>query len=171
MRCEVRRLRDFADKGDLRLDYARRASSMRDIFCGSATVRKMRHQLPHRFRCLSKARPNGPHSHSGPAGGALGYTGTSSAPIKRPRRFASASRAPKPASTPLSALATAPFDDPRPAHQSRRSPAAFQSIGISGGFSAFGRQTTNPQFQNPALLDPKVNYTWVKGATLDQAGL
>ena len=31
------------------------------------------------------------------------------------------------------------------------------------GFSGFGRQSTNPQFQNPALLDPKVNFTWVKG--------
>jgi hypothetical protein len=36
------------------------------------------------------------------------------------------------------------------------------AIGISG-FTGFGRQTTNPQWQNPALLDPKVNYTWVKG--------
>ena len=34
---------------------------------------------------------------------------------------------------------------------------------ISGGFTGFGRQSTNPQFQNPALLDPKLNYTWVKG--------
>ncbi len=31
------------------------------------------------------------------------------------------------------------------------------------GFSAFGRQSTNPQFQNPALLDPKLNFTYVKG--------
>jgi hypothetical protein len=31
------------------------------------------------------------------------------------------------------------------------------------GFTAFGRQSTNPQWQNPALLDPKVNFTWVKG--------
>ena len=31
------------------------------------------------------------------------------------------------------------------------------------GFSGFGRQSTNPQFQNPALLDPKVNFTYVKG--------
>jgi len=30
-------------------------------------------------------------------------------------------------------------------------------------FTTFGRQSTNPQWQNPALLDPKVNYTWVKG--------
>ncbi|HEY2467705.1 MAG TPA: TonB-dependent receptor [Terracidiphilus sp.] len=36
------------------------------------------------------------------------------------------------------------------------------SVGISG-FTGFGRQSTNPQWQNPALLDPKVNYTWVKG--------
>src|SRR5580658_1336091 len=35
------------------------------------------------------------------------------------------------------------------------------SISVSGGFTAFGRQSTNPQWQNPALLDPKVNYTWV----------
>jgi outer membrane receptor protein involved in Fe transport len=31
------------------------------------------------------------------------------------------------------------------------------------GFTGFGRQATNPQWQNPALLDPKVNYTWVRG--------
>ena len=35
------------------------------------------------------------------------------------------------------------------------------SFSGSAGFSAFGRQTTNPQFQNPSLVDPKVNYTWV----------
>jgi hypothetical protein len=37
------------------------------------------------------------------------------------------------------------------------------SIGLGGGFTAFGRQSTNPQWQNPALIDPKVNFTWVKG--------
>ena len=31
------------------------------------------------------------------------------------------------------------------------------------GFTGFGRQSTNPQFQNPALLDPKINFTLVKG--------
>jgi outer membrane receptor protein involved in Fe transport len=30
-------------------------------------------------------------------------------------------------------------------------------------FTTFGRQSTNPQWQDPALLDPKVNYTWVAG--------
>lgn len=37
------------------------------------------------------------------------------------------------------------------------------STSISGGFSSFGRQSTNPQWQNPSLLDPKVNFSWVKG--------
>jgi hypothetical protein len=36
------------------------------------------------------------------------------------------------------------------------------SIAITG-FTSFGRQSTNPQWQDPAVLDPKVNYTWVKG--------
>jgi hypothetical protein len=36
------------------------------------------------------------------------------------------------------------------------------SIGVTG-FSGFGRQSTNPQWQNPAVLDPKLNYTWIRG--------
>jgi hypothetical protein len=36
------------------------------------------------------------------------------------------------------------------------------SIGITG-FTGFGRQSTNPQWQDPALIDPKVNFTWVRG--------
>ena len=31
------------------------------------------------------------------------------------------------------------------------------------GFSGFGRQATNPQFQNPTNWDPKANYSWMKG--------
>ncbi len=31
------------------------------------------------------------------------------------------------------------------------------------GFSQFGRQTSNPQFQNPTSFDPKLNYSWLKG--------
>jgi hypothetical protein len=37
------------------------------------------------------------------------------------------------------------------------------STGVSGGFTAFGRQATNPQWQDPALVDPKASFTWVKG--------
>jgi hypothetical protein len=36
------------------------------------------------------------------------------------------------------------------------------SVAISG-FTSFGRQSTNPQWQDPAFLDPKVNFSWVKG--------
>ncbi len=31
------------------------------------------------------------------------------------------------------------------------------------GFNAFGRQTSNPQFQNPTSFNPKINYSLVKG--------
>jgi hypothetical protein len=37
------------------------------------------------------------------------------------------------------------------------------SISVSGGFSGFGRQSTNPQWQNPSLLDPKVSFSWARG--------
>ena len=37
------------------------------------------------------------------------------------------------------------------------------STSVSGGFTAFGRQSTNPQWQYPSLLDPKVNFSWAKG--------
>jgi hypothetical protein len=37
------------------------------------------------------------------------------------------------------------------------------STSVSGSFTSFGRQSTNPQWQNPSLLDPKVNFSWVKG--------
>ena len=39
----------------------------------------------------------------------------------------------------------------------------LSTISISGGFSTLGRQSTNPQWQNPALLDPKVNYSYTRG--------
>ncbi|PWU05569.1 MAG: TonB-dependent receptor [Terriglobia bacterium] len=31
------------------------------------------------------------------------------------------------------------------------------------GFNAFGRQGTNPQFQNPTSFNPKFSYSWLKG--------
>jgi hypothetical protein len=30
-------------------------------------------------------------------------------------------------------------------------------------FTTFGRQSTNPQWQDPSVLDPKFNYTWIRG--------
>ena len=31
------------------------------------------------------------------------------------------------------------------------------------GFTQLGNQTSSPQFQNPTIYNPKVNYTWVHG--------
>ena len=31
------------------------------------------------------------------------------------------------------------------------------------GYSQLGRQATNPQFQNPSNVDPRVNYSWMWG--------
>ncbi len=31
------------------------------------------------------------------------------------------------------------------------------------GYSQFGAQSSNPQFQNPTIYNPKVNYTWIVG--------
>jgi TonB dependent receptor len=38
------------------------------------------------------------------------------------------------------------------------------------GFSALGRQATNPQWQYPTVYNPKVNYTWLKGRQSLKAG-
>jgi hypothetical protein len=38
------------------------------------------------------------------------------------------------------------------------------------GFSQLGRQTSNPQFQNPTSWDPKFNYSWLKGRHAIKAG-
>jgi hypothetical protein len=38
------------------------------------------------------------------------------------------------------------------------------------GFSGFGRQATNPQFQNPTSFNPKFSYSWVKARHSIKAG-
>jgi hypothetical protein len=47
------------------------------------------------------------------------------------------------------------------------STAPFLTGGLNtnnvGGFNGFGRQATNPQFQNPTNWDPKANYSWLHG--------
>jgi Carboxypeptidase regulatory-like domain/TonB-dependent Receptor Plug Domain len=39
----------------------------------------------------------------------------------------------------------------------------FTPSTLSGGFNALGRQSTNPQFQNPQDFDPKINFSKVIG--------
>src|SRR5476649_1190144 len=38
------------------------------------------------------------------------------------------------------------------------------------GYSAFGRQATNPQWQYPTVWNPKINYTWLMGRQSLKAG-
>ena len=38
------------------------------------------------------------------------------------------------------------------------------------GYSAFGRQATNPQWQFPTVFNPKINYSWLKGRQSLKAG-
>ncbi|MDE1163023.1 MAG: TonB-dependent receptor [Acidobacteriaceae bacterium] len=38
------------------------------------------------------------------------------------------------------------------------------------GFTQLGAQNSNPQFQNPTVYNPKVNYTWIKGRNTLKAG-
>jgi hypothetical protein len=38
------------------------------------------------------------------------------------------------------------------------------------GYTAFGRQATNPQWQYPTLWNPKINYTWLVGRQSFKAG-
>jgi hypothetical protein len=147
--------RDYSDKGDLRLDYVLNPSSQF-------------------FLRVSDRKENGinyptiPLPLEGQTAGiqrildqqiALGYTGIFGPNRVLDVRFGiSRTKAGK---TPLS-VGTSAFPIPG-------LPTAPQLTGglpatsISGGFTAFGRQTTNPQFQNPALIDPKMNYTWVLG--------
>jgi hypothetical protein len=39
-----------------------------------------------------------------------------------------------------------------------------------GGANGFGRQATNPQFQNPTSFNPKLNYSWINGRHSLKAG-
>ena len=147
--------RDYADKGDLRLDYAPNASSRYFLRVSD------RKETGTNF-------PTIPLPLEGQVAGpqrildqqiALGYTGLFGAnKVLDLRLGLSRTKAGK---TPPS-VGTQTFPIPG-LPTSANLAGGLPAVSISGGFSAFGRQTTNPQFQNPSLLDPKVNYTWVHG--------
>ena len=67
------------------------------------------------------------------------------------------------------------------------SPGMLEAYGISGlptdprfagglteqgvtGWTTWGRQNSNPQFQDPSVLNPRINYSWVKGAQSFKTG-
>ena len=146
--------RDYADKGDLRLDYAATPTSRYFLHVSD------RKETGTNF-------PTIPLPLEGQTAGpqrildqqiAIGYTGTFGANRVLDLRLGisktKAGKTPISAGTPaipIPGLPTAPAVA-----------GGLPAISITGGFTAFGRQTTNPQFQNPSLLDPKINYTWIK---------
>ncbi len=51
-------------------------------------------------------------------------------------------------------------------------PAVARSLNVQSvnNFSQFGNQGSNPQFQNPYVFNPKVNYTWIVGRSTYKVG-
>ena len=147
--------RDYADKGDLRLDYAPNANSR--YFLRVSDRKETGTNFP-TIPLPLEGQTSGPQRILDQQI-AVGYTGIFGANRVLDLRLGlSRTKAGK---TPISA-GTTPFNIPG-LPTAPDIAGGLPAIGISGGFSAFGRQTTNPQFQNPALLDPKINYTWLKG--------
>ncbi len=153
--------RDYSDKGDLRLDYT-----------ASPSARYFLRVSDHKETGINF--PTMPLPLEGQTAGyqrilneqiALGYTGSFGANRLLDLRL-SISRT-KAGKTPLSEGTTPIQVNGAPIPGLGSLPASFQgglpAVSITGGFTAFGRQTTNPQFQNPAILDPSVGYTWIKG--------
>jgi hypothetical protein len=145
---------DNGDKGDLRLDYVQsantryflRVSDRKETGTNTPTI-----PLPLEGQTAGPQRILDQQI-------ALGMTqGFGANRILDLRLGLSRTKAGK---TPLSA-GTTPFNIPG----LPTAPAVaggLPAIGITS-FTGFGRQTTNPQFQNPSLLDPKLNYTWILG--------
>jgi hypothetical protein len=153
--------RDYSDKGDLRLDYT--ASPSASYFLRISD---------HKETAINF--PTIPLPLEGQTGGyqrildqqiALGYTASfGSNRLLDVRLGISKTKAGK---TPLSEGTAPVLVNGAPIPGLGSLPASFQgglpAVSINGGFTAFGRQTTNPQFQNPALIDPSVGYAWIKG--------
>jgi hypothetical protein len=153
--------RDYSDKGDLRLDYTE-----------SPSARYFLRISEHKETAINF--PTIPLPLEGQTGGyqrildqqiAVGYTGSFGANRLLDLRLGlSRTKAGK---TPLSEGTAPVLVNGAPIPGLGSLPKSFQgglpAVSINGGFSSFGRQTTNPQFQNPALLDPSAAYTWIKG--------
>ena len=157
----LRPFRDYSDKGDLRLDYT-----------ASPSARYFLRVSDHKEEGINY--PTIPLPLEGQTGGyqrildqqiALGYTGSFGYNQLLDLRLGiSRTKAGK---APVSEGTAPVLVNGAPIPGLGSLPASFQgglpAVSINGGFSSFGRQTTNPQFQNPTLIDPKINYTWVKG--------
>ena len=147
-----------------------RPAPLRATFCASATVRRRASTSPP-FLLPLEGQTAGPQRILDQQI-ALGYTGTFGSNRVLDLRLGlsrtKAGKSPLSEGTapvlvngaPIPGLPTAPAS--RVVCLPSPSPVASTS---------FGRQTTNPQFQNPALIDPKANFTWIKGKPLAQVRL
>jgi hypothetical protein len=152
--------RDYSDKGDLRLDYTASASAR--YFLRVSDRKETEINFP-TIPLPLEGQTAGPQRILDQQI-AVGYTGTFGAnKILDLRLGISRTKAGK---TPLSEGTSPVLVNGSPIPGLPTAPAVaggLPAISITGGFTAFGRQTTNPQFQNPALIDPKANFTWIKG--------
>jgi hypothetical protein len=153
--------RDYSDKGDLRLDYTQ-----------SPSARYFLRISDHKETAINF--PTIPEPLEGQVGGyqrildqqiALGYTGSFGASRLLDLRLGiSRTKAGK---TPIGEGTAPVLVNGAPIPGLGSLPTSFQgglpAVSIGGGFSSFGRQTTNPQFQNPAMIDPSAGFTWIKG--------
>ena len=153
--------RDYSDKGDLRLDYTQ-----------SPSARYFLRISDHKETAINF--PTIPEPLEGQVGGyqrildqqiALGYTGSFGANRLLDLRLGISKT--KAGKTPIGEGTAPVLVNGAPIPGLGSLPTSFQgglpAVSINGGFSSFGRQTTNPQFQNPALIDPSAGYTWIKG--------
>ena len=147
---------DNSDKGDLRLDYQQSDQFL--WFLRISDRKENGRQLSRRFRCRSTAQRMAQSAFS------ISRSRSAIRTCSARTRFwmrASASRGPRRAST-RSRSARMPSRFPAFKPCPPDFAGGLPQVSISD-FTTFGRQSTNPQWQNPALLDPKVNFTWVKG--------
>src|SRR6202034_4929202 len=51
-------------------------------------------------------------------------------------------------------------------------PITVASLNVQSvaNFSSFGTQGSNPQYQNPYVFNPKINYTWIHGRSTYKIG-
>ncbi len=151
--------RDYSDKGDLRLDYA--ASPSARYFLRVSDRKETGINFP-TIPLPLEGQTAGPQRILDQQI-ALGYTGTFGAnKVLDLRLGLSRTKAGK---SPLSEGTAPVLVNGAPINGLPTAPAVaggLPAISITN-FQVFGRQTTNPQFQNPALIDPKANFTWIKG--------
>jgi hypothetical protein len=145
---------DNADKGDLRLDYQQSASSSWFLRVSDRKENGANHPV---LPLPLDGQTNG-HIHILDQQVAAGYTHLfGSNKVLDARIALSRTKAGKFSFSIGDNAITIPGLPTNPVVE-----GGLPSTSISG-FSAFGRQSTNPQWQDPALLDPKVNFTFVKG--------